>query len=86
MYFKEQRAGGGRIGFGSGPGGACRTPVDMRIVMDYRCHTPDRPHVAAELGTNFPAGFQSCMSRIAKSSLVEIMSSGFFTKAFISDM
>ncbi|KXZ44687.1 hypothetical protein GPECTOR_63g16 [Gonium pectorale] len=46
----------------------CTGPIDIRVVMDYRCYVP-----GGRIGTDFPPGLRACMSALARHRVPEIM-------------
>lgn len=46
----------------------CTGPIDMRVVMDYRCYVP-----GGKIGVDYPPGLKSCMEALARHKTPDIM-------------
>eukprot|EP00798_Chlamydomonas_sp_ICE-L_P029719 gene29719-5154_t len=59
----------------------CRDKLDMRVVVDYRCHVAGfADGEPRELGTQYPARFPKCMKRVGDLSVKAIQSRFRLTK------
>ncbi|GFR41959.1 hypothetical protein Agub_g2756 [Astrephomene gubernaculifera] len=52
----------------------CTGPIDMRVIIDYRCYVP-----GGTLGTSYPPGLAACMRDLAAHKVPDIMARYGFT-------